>query len=174
MRAKISTDYHEFVKGVRLQIGVREAINGHDDVVDQQWIGCCPLSNIVETIIHLIKRPNTSKFSAQIVSNMILFPRMLLCVNILSLAPLWMLHINIEKWFTLFTGVIYFEWRVDSDWGYRRQDGVCASWTPVHHADSWRSNIGGLHWDFIRWASASFLGGCRMICFLICCGMRRS
>ena len=56
-------------------------------------------------------------------------------------------------WTPLFTGVLHFEWRADYDWGYRGQDSVCTSWAPIHHADSGRSDVGGLHRDLIGWAS---------------------
>lgn len=51
---------------------------------------------------------------------------------------------------SLFTGVIHFKWRADCDRGYRRQDSICTSWAPVHHAVRGRSDVGGLHWNFIR------------------------
>lgn len=69
----------------------------------------------------------------------------------------------------LVTGEFHSEWGADCDWGHRRQDGIGASWAPVHHAVSGRSDVGGLHWDIVGWVSVFIFAPSRRLTSVCCC-----
>lgn len=69
----------------------------------------------------------------------------------------------------LATGEFHSEWGADCDWGHRRQDDIGASRAPVHHAVSGRSDVGGLHWDIVRWVSVFIFTPSRRLTSVSCC-----